>query len=82
MKCDDMLKLLNEYVDGEIDPAICEDFDRHLVGCDPCQVVIDTIRRTVTLYKGDAVHELPLEFRARLHATLRERWRQRQGERP
>lgn len=77
MKCEDMLQLLNEYVDGEIDPAVCEEFEQHLQGCNPCQIVIDNIRKTITLYKGETVYELPTEFRKRMHSALRERWKDR-----
>ncbi len=77
MRCDDLLRLLNEYVDGTVDPAICKEFEKHLAGCNPCKVVIDTIRKTVTLYKNDQPYELPVEFRQRLHQMLRERWKQK-----
>ena len=50
MKCEELLALLNEYVDGSVDPAICETFEHHLKGCNPCQVVVDNIRQTITLY--------------------------------
>jgi hypothetical protein len=74
MKCEELLAMLNEYVDGTVDPAICQDFERHLAGCNPCQVVVDNIRHTITLYKDGQPYELPAEFRRRLHTTLRQRW--------
>lgn len=74
MKCEEMLRMLNDYVDKDIDPAVCDQFEAHLEGCNPCQVVVDTIRKTITLYKEGEVYEVPVEFRDRLHRTLRERW--------
>ncbi len=74
MKCEELLKLLSEYIDGEVDPAVCEQFEEHLKGCDPCNVVIDTMRMTVQLYKDDEIYEIPIEFRERLHDVLREKW--------
>ena len=74
MKCEDMLALLNEYVDGEIDPAICTEFEKHLAGCNPCQVVVDNIRKTITLYKNGQPVDLPAEARDRLHDCLRKKW--------
>jgi anti-sigma factor RsiW len=76
MKCEDMLALLNEYVDGEIDPGICAEFEKHLAGCNPCQIVVDNIRKTITLYKAGQPYELPAGFRDRLHRALREKWKQ------
>jgi anti-sigma factor RsiW len=78
MKCEEMLALLNEYVDGTIDPAICAEFEKHMAGCNPCQIVVDNIRQTITLYKNGQPVELPAEFRDRLHATLRACWKEKQ----
>ncbi len=74
MKCEEMLALLNEYVDGEIDPAICAEFEKHMAGCNPCQVVVDNIRQTIQLYKGGQPYELPAELQQRLQRALTECW--------
>jgi anti-sigma factor RsiW len=76
MKCEELLKMLNEYVDGTVDPGVCEQFEKHLAGCNPCQVVVDNIRQTITLYKDGQPCSLPVKFRRRLHDTLRERFEQ------
>ena len=76
MKCEELLSMLNEYVDGTVDPAICEEFEKHMAGCNPCQVVVDNIRQTITLYKGSERYELPTEFRKKLHTALRQRWKE------
>jgi anti-sigma factor RsiW len=77
MKCHELLRQLNEYVDGTIDPAICEEFERHMQGCNPCQVVVDNIRKTITIYREGQAIELPAAFREKLHGALRERWKQK-----
>ena len=77
MKCQEFLKALNEYVDGDIDPAICQELEKHLAGCNPCKVVIDNIRKTISLYKNDQVYELPADFRERLHKALADKWKKR-----
>lgn len=76
MKCEELLAMLNEYVDGPIDPGICEVFEKHLAGCNPCQVVVDNIRQTITLYKNGQLYELPAAFHQKLHDTLRQRFTQ------
>ncbi len=76
MKCEELLKLLNEYVDGTVDPAICAEFEQHMAGCNPCQVVVDNIRKTITLYKDGQACEMPIAFRERLHTALQARWRE------
>jgi hypothetical protein len=74
MKCEQLLALLNEYVDGTVDAGVCREFEQHMKGCNPCRVVVDNIRKTITLYKGDQPCELPMGFNQRLHAMLRRRW--------
>ena len=76
MKCEELLTLLNEYVDGTIDPAICGEFEKHMAGCNPCQVVVDNIRKTITLYKEGRPYELPAAFRTQLHQVLQQRWKE------
>ncbi len=77
MKCEELLKQLNEYVDGTVDPAICEEFQKHMADCNPCQVVVDNIRKTITLYKSGQPFELPVKFREHLHDMLREKWKEK-----
>ena len=79
MKCEGLLRMLNDYVDGDIDPAVCDHFREHLKDCNPCQIVVDTIRKTITLYKGEELYQVPFEFRQRLRNTLRRKWEQTRG---
>ena len=79
MKCEELLAMLNDYVDGDIPPGICETFEKHLAGCNPCQVVVDNIRKTITLYKADEPYELPAALHDRLHKKLREQWKRTHG---
>ena len=74
MKCEELLAMLNDYVDGDIDPGICESFEKHLAGCNPCQVVVDNIRKSIILYKDGQPYELPLAFKQKLHLSLRDKW--------
>ena len=76
MKCEELLKLLNEYVDGTVDPALCAEFEQHMAGCNPCQVVVDNIRKTITLYKNGQLCKMPPDCSDRLHAVLRKRWKE------
>jgi anti-sigma factor RsiW len=79
MKCEELLALLSEYVDGAIDPAVCKEFEKHMSGCNPCQVVVDNIRKTITLYQDGQPYPLPARFHKRLHAALREKWKEQNG---
>jgi anti-sigma factor RsiW len=80
MKCQQLLKALNEYVEGQIDPAVCQELEKHLADCNPCRIVVDTLRKTISLYKEGEVYELPADFKERLHQALKDKWRQRPAE--
>ena len=77
MNCDELLNALNDYVDGAIEPAVCEQFEDHLAGCNPCQIVIDNIRKTITLYKAGELYPMSPEFLQALRQNLRKRWREK-----
>ena len=79
MKCEELLAMLNEYVDGTVDPAVCAEFERHMAGCNPCQVVVDNIRQTITLYKDGQPYAMPIPFQEELHEVLRRRWQETHG---
>lgn len=74
MTCEELLMALNEFVDGSLEPGVCDEFRDHLAGCNPCQVVVDNIRHTITLYKAGEPYELPEAFRRKLREALRARW--------
>lgn len=75
MKCQDLLRAIGEYVDGEISPSICADLERHLAGCNPCKVVVDNVRKTITLYRAGRPYPLPAALRRRLHEAIAAQWR-------
>ena len=77
MKCEELLKQLNDYVEGTVDPSICGEFAHHLSGCNPCQVVVDNLRQTLSLFQAGEPHTLPTPFQQRLHLALREKWQKK-----
>jgi hypothetical protein len=77
MKCEELLAMLNEYVDGTVDPTVCAEFEQHMAGCNPCQVVVDNIRQTITLYKDGQPFAMPVKFRTQLHEVLRQKWKEK-----
>ncbi len=59
-ECLDILSQMNQYVDGELAAEICHDLEQHLSECQDCQVVFDTLAKTVKLYRS--LHDTPLEM--------------------
>jgi anti-sigma factor RsiW len=59
-ECRQLLGQLNEYVDGELADILCDALESHLDGCADCQVVLDSLTKTITLYRG--LREVPMEL--------------------
>ena len=77
MTCDELLHALNGFVDGETATPLCQRFAAHLAQCNPCQVVVDNIRQTITLYRDGQAIPMPQDLQDCLKQSLRARWAQR-----
>jgi predicted anti-sigma-YlaC factor YlaD len=70
-QCRQLMVSLSDYVDGELQAELCAEIEEHLKNCDDCRIVVDTLRKTVELYRQspDQV-DLPDPVRERLFARL------------
>ncbi len=75
MNCTDFLAKLTDYFDGQIDPALLAEVKAHLGTCRHCEVVVDTTRKTIDVYRGAQPYEFPEELSNRLRAAVMERCR-------
>lgn len=56
-QCRYLLGSLSDYIDGALEESVCREIEQHLAGCENCRVVIDTLRKTVSLYHEEAQQE-------------------------
>lgn len=68
--CQALLSQLSEYIDGELEEAFCAEIERHLATCENCQIVVNTLAKTVTLYRQLPAAKLPAEKQDRLFKIL------------
>jgi anti-sigma factor RsiW len=69
--CHDLLGHLSDYIDGELEAAICAQLEAHLAECPDCRVMVDTVRKTIILYHSQTAAELPSDVQARLYRVLK-----------
>lgn len=69
--CQEILEHISDYVDGELEAALCAELEVHLAGCRNCRVMVDTLRKTITLYHAQPPAELPSGVEDRLYRVLR-----------
>jgi len=64
-----------EHVCGELDERVdspaCRAIKRHLTTCPNCRAYLDSLKKTVTLYKNSPVPSLPAERRKELFSILK-----------
>lgn len=68
--CQHLLDDLSDFLDGEASAEICAEIERHLASCENCRVMVDTLRKTVVLYRELPQPELPQDARQRLYHAL------------
>jgi len=69
--CKDLLGTLSDYVDGTLKQELCAELEKHLAGCDNCRIVVNTLRKTVELYReSNETENIPEEIRQRLYFRL------------
>ena len=73
-QCKDHLGALSDYIDGALDPELCAELERHISECGDCRIVVDTLRKTISLYRNYGHEDVPEDAKARLYAVLRLRY--------
>jgi predicted anti-sigma-YlaC factor YlaD len=68
--CMHLLDELGDFLDGEAAAATCAEIERHLADCENCRVVVDTMRKTITLYHELPRQSMPEAARERLYKSL------------
>lgn len=69
--CHDLLDQLSDYVDGELEESLCVELEAHLAECPNCRIMVDTVRKTITLYRSQVPDRLPPDVEARLYKVLK-----------
>jgi len=70
MDCREIFEGLSDFIDEEMAEETCREIRKHLEGCENCRVVVNTLKRTVSLYHSIPLEEMPGDVRLRLHKTI------------
>ncbi len=69
-ECQRYLTSLTDYVDGDLDPQLCHELEAHMAACENCRIVVDTLAKTISLYRRLPAPDLPTAVKERLYAVL------------
>lgn len=70
MKCSEFLTELTDYLDGSITTGIRVELEEHLQWCHECEVVLNTTKKTIEIYRNNQLYELPDSLRMRLQEAI------------
>lgn len=70
MTCTDFLSKLTDYFDGQIEADLLVEVKEHLAECHHCEVVLDTTRQTIEIYRDSEIYEFSPAVRERLHSAI------------
>lgn len=76
-KCREYIKDLNDYLDGEIEPELCEEIEKHIGECRNCRLMVDSMLKTVTLVREGKAEKLPASLEQQLNDKLKARWQKK-----
>jgi anti-sigma factor RsiW len=72
IRCDHLVELVTEYLDGALDEATVAEFEAHLALCPGCAEYLEQIRTTVNSLGRVSLDGLSYSARARLLAAFAE----------
>lgn len=69
--CTDVAKHICENLDDQIHSEYCREIRRHLAECPNCTAYLDSLKKTVRLYKTEPFPRIPTGVRKHLFAVLK-----------
>lgn len=73
MNCKGVICELSNYIDGDLDPAVKQELERHLEHCEDCTMIVDQTKKSIEILCDSRPVELSSEVRSRLHTALRKK---------
>ena len=70
LECKHVWEHISEYLDGQLDPHLLMDIEKHLENCEVCSAILDSTRNILVLTADNRTYELPVGYSERLHARL------------
>lgn len=78
-RCHDLITQLSDYIDGDLEPELCSELEKHLQGCPNCRFMVDSLSMTVKLCRDGLCEDLPEALQKKLNDKLAEHWKRKFG---
>ncbi|HEY1805633.1 MAG TPA: zf-HC2 domain-containing protein [Terracidiphilus sp.] len=73
MTCTEFLQILDDVIDQSIAAETRAEIEAHLKKCGHCEVVLNTTRKTIEIFRCHEIYEVPAEVSQRLHTKIMDR---------
>jgi anti-sigma factor RsiW len=72
MECEDIVKCMSDYIDGDLPIEILEQAEKHMATCPNCTKAMHTLQETIQAYKLTGKARIAPEHRSSLLAAIQE----------
>ena len=69
--CPDVLDLFSRYLEGEINPDVCAEMERHLAACGRCKATCESLKRTLALCRTSPAARVPSAVQESVRVAVR-----------
>lgn len=73
MRCEDLVSLIIDYLEGSMDPLLKEEFERHMGDCSSCLAFFETYQKTRDLTQKMACDDIPDDVQSRVKDFLKKK---------
>ena len=71
--CRRLLEEMSDYVDGDLSDELCRELESHLHDCPNCRVMLDSLTKTIRVFREGAEEPVPEHLRKSLREALTRR---------
>jgi anti-sigma factor RsiW len=71
LTCEQVTKLIRDYLQGELPPDLTASFEEHLRRCDDCVAFLKTYKQTVQEVQSLTYEDVPQDMQIRVRQFLR-----------
>jgi predicted anti-sigma-YlaC factor YlaD len=70
MKCKGVYHYICENLDADVNSPKCREIKRHLDSCPDCSAYLDSLKKTILLYKRQSGPSVPMQTHRHLHKAI------------
>lgn len=74
--CKEMFAELSDYLDGELDDSLCQELEKHMEGCEPCEAFLSSLQSSIEKCRTTPNESPDPAFSAKMRRELLDQYRE------